>query len=63
MDRAGANPDRIVQQIRQKLRIPASLVQVPIGVEDDLRGIVDLVRWKAVYNRGPKGSVVLLTRS
>ncbi|KAG8933508.1 Elongation factor G, mitochondrial [Tulasnella sp. 418] len=55
MDRAGANPYRIVQQIRQKLRMPAALVQVPIGIEHDLKGVVDLVRMKAVYNEGPKG--------
>jgi elongation factor G len=55
MDRAGANPERIVGQIRQKLRIPAALVQVPIGVEDELKGVVDLVRWKSIYNDGVKG--------
>lgn len=55
MDRPGANPWRVVQQIRTKLRIPAAAVQVPIGTEDQLRGIVDLVRWKAVYNEGVKG--------
>ncbi|KIM33915.1 hypothetical protein M408DRAFT_59951 [Serendipita vermifera MAFF 305830] len=55
MDRPGANPKRVIQQIRQKLRIPAAAVQVPIGAEDELTGMVDLVRWKAVYNRGTKG--------
>ena len=55
MDRAGANPWRVVNQIRTKLRIPAAAVQVPIGVEDELRGVVDLVRWKAIYNQGQKG--------
>lgn len=55
MARPGANPARVIQQIRQKLRIPAAAVQVPIGAEDELKGVVDLVRWKAVYNSGPKG--------
>lgn len=55
MDRPGANPWRVIEQIRTKLRIPAAAVQVPIGVEDDLRGVVDLVRWKAIYNEGEKG--------
>lgn len=58
MDRAGANPWRVVNQIRKKLRLPAAAVQVPIGVEDELRGVVDLVRWKAVYNQGQKGYVL-----
>jgi elongation factor G len=55
MDRAGANPWRVVNQIRTKLRMPAAAVQVPIGVEDELVGVVDLVRWKAIYNQGHKG--------
>ncbi|KZO91961.1 putative MEF1-translation elongation factor G, mitochondrial [Calocera viscosa TUFC12733] len=55
MDRAGANPYRIINQIRQKLRVPAAAVQIPIGVEDEFKGVVDLVRMKAIYNQGPKG--------
>jgi peptide subunit release factor RF-3 len=53
--RPGANPWRVINQIRTKLRIPAAAVQVPIGVEDQLEGVVDLVRWKAIYNKGMKG--------
>jgi len=30
---------------------------VPIGAEDELKGVVDLVRWKAIYNEGEKGYV------
>ena len=56
--RPGANPWRIIDQIRSKLRMPAAAVQVPIGVEDELKGVVDLVRWKAVYNLGEKGCVI-----
>ncbi|KAH9938794.1 elongation factor G mitochondrial [Epithele typhae] len=59
MDRPGANPWRVIGQIRQKLRIGAAAVQVPIGVEDDLRGVVDLVRWKAIYNQGEKGNEIV----
>ncbi|KAI0067438.1 elongation factor G, mitochondrial [Artomyces pyxidatus] len=55
MDRPGANPWRVIHQIRTKLRMPAAAVQVPIGVEDELAGVVDLVRWKAIYNQGVKG--------
>jgi elongation factor G len=53
--RPGANPWRVINQIRTKLRMPAAAVQVPIGVEDQLEGVVDLVRWKAIYNKGTKG--------
>lgn len=55
MDRQGANPWRVINQIRNKLKMPAAAVQVPIGSEDALDGVVDLVRWKAVYNEGNKG--------
>ncbi|KAF7315294.1 Elongation factor G, mitochondrial [Mycena indigotica] len=60
MDRPGANPWRIVSQIRSKLRIPAAAVQVPIGVEDGFNGVVDLVHWRAIYNQGPKGIDVVV---
>lgn len=53
--RPGANPWRVINQIRTKLRMSAAAVQVPIGVEDQLEGVVDLVRWKAIYNKGTKG--------
>lgn len=59
--RAGANPWRVIEQIRTKLRLTAAAVQVPIGSEDNLKGIVDLVRWKAIYNHGYKGVDVVET--
>ncbi|KAH9985592.1 P-loop containing nucleoside triphosphate hydrolase protein, partial [Russula vinacea] len=55
MDRPDANPWRVINQICTKLRMSAAAVQVPIGVEDQLEGVVDLVRWKALYNKGTKG--------
>jgi elongation factor G len=55
MDRPGANPYRVINQIRQKLKKPAAAVQIPIGVESDFKGVVDLVQWKAIYNEGVKG--------
>lgn len=59
MYRPGANPWRIITQLRTKLRIPAAAVQVPIGVEDEFKGVVDLVHWRAIYNEGHKGYVYL----
>ena len=58
MDRAGANPWKAIEGINNKLRIPAAAVQIPIGVEDDFQGIVDLIRMKAVYSEGQNGEVV-----
>ncbi|KAJ3758152.1 P-loop containing nucleoside triphosphate hydrolase protein [Lentinula raphanica] len=61
MDRPGANPWKIVNQIRTKLRIPAAAVHVPIGVEDSFRGVVDLVHWRSIYNEGIKGNEVVIS--
>ena len=58
MDRAGANPFKAVDQITHKLRLPAAAVQVPIGMEDEFKGVVDLVRMKAIYSEGLKGETV-----
>ena len=58
MDRAGANPFKAVDQINHKLKLPAAAVQVPIGVEDEFKGVVDLVRMKAIYSEGLKGETV-----
>ena len=55
MDRMGANPFKAVDQINHKLKIAAAAVQVPIGSEDEFKGVVDLVRMKAIYNEGDKG--------
>ncbi|KAL0093635.1 translation elongation factor G [Phycomyces blakesleeanus] len=55
MDRAGANPFRIIDQMRQKLKLTAAAVQIPIGTEDQFRGVVDLIQWKALYNEGDNG--------
>lgn len=55
LHRAGANPWRVLGQIRQKLKINAAAVQIPIGAEDGFEGVVDLVRWKAIRHSGEKG--------
>lgn len=59
MDRMGANPFKAIDQITQRLKIPAAAVQVPIGSEDSFQGVVDLVRMKAIYNEGQKGDIVV----
>ncbi|KAI9308531.1 translation elongation factor G [Cunninghamella echinulata] len=55
MDRAGANPFRIIDQLRNKLKLTAAAIQIPIGAEDQFQGVVDLVKWKAYYNQGESG--------
>ena len=61
MDRAGSNPFKAVDQITHKLRLPAAAVQVPIGVEDEFKGVVDLVTMQASYSEGTKGETVRLS--
>jgi elongation factor G len=48
MDRVGADFDRVVQQLQERLKARPVLLQLPIGKEDDFRGVVDLVRRKAL---------------
>ena len=54
-DRAGANPFRVVEQLREKLKHNAVLMQIPIGLEADHEGIIDLIEMKAHYFDGPNG--------
>ncbi|KAI1089186.1 translation elongation factor G [Rostrohypoxylon terebratum] len=58
MDRMGANPWKAVEQINSKLKIPAAAIQIPIGTEDQFKGVVDLIEMKAIYSEGPKGTIV-----
>jgi len=48
MDRVGADFDRVVREIRERLRANAAVLQLPLGAEDGFRGVVDLVTMKAV---------------
>jgi elongation factor G len=57
-DRTGANPARVVEQLRDKLNLNAVMIQLPIGLETDLEGMVDLVTMKAVYFDGDQGDDV-----
>jgi len=49
MDRAGANFLRCVEQIKSRLRGNPVPIQLPIGAEDDLEGVIDLVQMKAIH--------------
>ena len=54
-DRQGANPVRVCGQIREKLGLNAYMMELPIGLEDKLQGVVDLVAMKAYYFEGNDG--------
>jgi len=49
MDRIGADFERSVQSIRERLHATALLLQTPIGSADEFRGLIDLIEMKAVY--------------
>jgi elongation factor G len=58
MDRAGADPFKVVRQLREKLRHNAHLVTYPIGAEDQFEGVVDLLTRDAMYFDGDNGETV-----
>ncbi|MAW49356.1 MAG: elongation factor G [Gammaproteobacteria bacterium] len=49
MDRSGANFLRVVDQIKDRLGSNAVAIQIPIGAEEDFKGVVDLVKMKAIF--------------
>ena len=58
-DRTGANPYKVKNQLVEKLGLNAVLMQIPIGLEDRLEGVVDLVEMKALYfDQGADGHQV-----
>ncbi len=59
LDRSGANPFKIAGQLRDKLSHNAVMMQLPIGLEADFEGVVDLITMKAYFFEGEKGETVV----
>src|SRR5512144_2396618 len=59
LDRSGANAYRVTEQLRDKLKHNAVMMQIPIGIEDRFVGVVDLVKMKAYYFEGEDGTDVV----
>lgn len=57
-DRSGANPLRVAKMLQEKLNHKPCVMQVPIGLEDQLKGVVDLVKMKAFYFEGENGQTI-----
>ena len=55
-DRTGADPWRVLRQVQDKLKLNAAAVHIPIGLEENHAGVVDLVRMEAVTFHGPNGN-------
>jgi elongation factor G len=58
MDRTGANPNKVMKAMREKLHANAVPLQLPIGLESNFVGVVDLIRMDAVYTTGEEGEIV-----
>ena len=58
LDRMGANPEKGIEGIRDVLGLNAVAMQIPIGLEEHLEGVIDLISMKAIYFDGEKGDVI-----
>ena len=58
MDRLGANPEFVVQQMRERLNDNAVAIQLPLGSEDAFAGVIDLITMQSVYFDGEYGEEV-----
>jgi len=61
LDRIGADPYKVKNQLVEKLKHNAVLMQIPIGLETGHEGIVDLVTMQALYFEGPDGEALRRT--
>ncbi|KFU88176.1 hypothetical protein M959_09106, partial [Chaetura pelagica] len=58
LDRMGSSPARAVQQLRSKLKHNAAFVQIPIGLEGNFKGVIDLIEERAIYFDGALGQTL-----
>jgi elongation factor G len=55
MDRTGADPERVRQELREKLGLNVIPIQLPMGAGEDFTGVIDLVTMKALTFEGAQG--------
>jgi len=60
-DRTGADPYRVHRQLKEKLNLNAVFLQLPLGLETDHRGVVDLITMKAIVFEGDHGEDIVET--
>jgi elongation factor G len=58
LDRQGSNPTKVIQQLRDQLKLNAAAVQIPLGLEEKYSGVVDLIARKAYTFEGDRGEVI-----
>ncbi|KTW31645.1 translation elongation factor G [Pneumocystis carinii B80] len=59
MDRIGSNPWKVIEQIKNKLKISSAAIHVPIFDNSTFVGVVDIIKMKAIYNEGHRGIIVV----
>ena len=59
MDRVGASYERTIETMRRRLRANAIPVQLPLGEEDEFRGVIDLIGGRALVYQNNDGKVSL----
>lgn len=59
LDRIGSDPFKVVSNMQTKLHHNAALLQLPIGLEKEFKGIIDLIEQKALYFEGAFGSQII----
>eukprot|EP00979_Chaetoceros_neogracilis_P006824 scaffold1388_cov267-Chaetoceros_neogracile.AAC.61 len=58
LDRTGANPWKVINDLRNDLKLNAAAVQIPIGLEGEHEGVIDLIEQKCLRFTGEKGVVI-----
>lgn len=59
VDRSGANPERVFQQLRDKLSLRPIMITMPVGMEEDFQGVIDLTKMKFINYEGENGENVV----
>ena len=59
LDRQGSNPKKVINDLRNQLKLNASAVQLPIGLEDSHSGVIDLIKNKSYTFDGEKGENII----
>jgi elongation factor G len=59
MDRVGADPDRVRHDLVNKLGLNVVPIQIPMGVGEDFRGVIDLITLEAITFEGKDGEKVV----
>ncbi|MFA5392350.1 MAG: elongation factor G [Candidatus Paceibacterota bacterium] len=60
LDRTGANFEKDLESIRERLTLNIQPINIPIGIEDKFEGVIDLIQMKAIYFEGDQGLSVIL---